>query len=182
MVTADPFARRRFPRRRATRRWTSAHFCGWTAIRVSVLRRPIDLRVDSSSRTASTWPSWQRRRTAASAACPPDRPPRLCPAAVEPRASTEQATSSGVRPFSIARVDLRAVEQQPRRVVRGRGDVQRPQSFAARSTSAPLSSSSRAASTWPFSRRRTAASSRLLAWRPPRLCPAAAAASAPGDE
>ena len=64
-------------------------------------------------------------------------------------------------------IDLRAfVQQQPRRVDVAvlAGDEQRRRAVlsSARSTSAPLSSNSRAASTWPFSQAIAAASSRAL--------------------
>ena len=106
----------------------------------------------------------QRRHAAL---CPPDRPPRLCPATAAPSDVAVVAGDVQRRRAVLVRpIDLRAfVQQQPRRVdvaLLAGGEQRRPPSqtsavrpieqrrrtvLIARSTSAPLSSNSRAAST-----------------------------------
>ena len=112
----------------------------------------------NNSRAAST--HRMARRTAASYHSPaPGRPPRFFPATVYPHRRVTmdeswQAKNRSVTPIS-GLVDVRAfVQQQPRRVdvvlARRRAVVAGVPFSTARSTSAPLSSNSRAASTWPL--------------------------------
>ena len=138
--------------------------------RHTVLRRPIDLRAFCPA-TAAPRRRGRRCRRCTAASCRPasarsTSAPSPARAAPRRRGRSEHAMNSGVRPSVPRPIDLRAfLQQQPRRVDVAllAGDVQRrPPSFVARSTSAPLSSSSRTASTWPFSQAMPAAQRRRI--------------------
>ena len=112
--------------------------------------------LSSSSRAASTWPLRQAMNSGRRSPRPPDRPPRRFPATAAPRRRgppggrrRTAASSRRCSPGRPPRLSPAAAGRWPTGSLSGGGSGVNPRS-AARSTSAPLSSSSRAASTWPF--------------------------------